>query len=121
MRVKLDIHERTTPLKWRGGTPHHSLFSPSIYVGHSGAAPCKLQYLSATGHSDTLPPSSSRVREHQPSSHTFLRRSHFSIYGPGVQKKLLGQHDKLDIQILDCTTPILSGFSYRQPVLAQSN
>ncbi|GBN64417.1 hypothetical protein AVEN_271731-1 [Araneus ventricosus] len=42
---------------------------------------------------------------------TYVRRSHFSIYGPAVQ---------MDIQILDYTVPILIGFSHVPPILVWS-
>ncbi|GBN15464.1 hypothetical protein AVEN_248381-1 [Araneus ventricosus] len=90
MLLKLDIHDRSTPRKWRGGTPHHSIFQP-IRLGRSfTVVPSKPQ--SQPLLHLLLPPPGTREPLPAPISSpspTYLRRSHFSIYDPAVSMEQL--------------------------------
>ncbi|GBN96084.1 hypothetical protein AVEN_244585-1 [Araneus ventricosus] len=95
--IKTAIHDRSIPLKCRGGTPQHSLFRSSIYLGHLRSLHADYKS-SAMGQSDPLLqlllplptkrepmpfPISSRAREPPPSL-MYLHRSHFNTNDPVV-------------------------------------
>ncbi|GBM02862.1 hypothetical protein AVEN_52039-1 [Araneus ventricosus] len=124
MHLKINpvIHNHSTPRKYCDGT-FIPFVSPSIQVGHSRASPRKpISY----GHSDTLlhillplspskrelppVPISSGAREPHPSP-TYLRRSHFSIYGPAFQMKTLDIPEGLKVETFERASPILISFS----------
>ncbi|GBM46344.1 hypothetical protein AVEN_195290-1 [Araneus ventricosus] len=61
--VNLDIHERSAPCKWGGGTPRQPFFSPSIQVCHSLAVPRKsIHYRSLRYPNAPVPPLAIKTR-----------------------------------------------------------